>query len=245
MNYSILLPYYNRPSLRNTLASYAYFYKHRTDFEVVIVEDLKNTTDADLHTGLVDIVSAFIGSMPISISPCLTDTYNPSVALNIAANRATGTYLILSNPECIHAVDLLAGLDDLYTHDSSGYVVCGCKNVTCHNSSTDYTEVVVVDNPHPALWLQHSVHNNRRLHFTSSITKDLYLSIGGFCEDYAAGIGYEDDDLLKKIDGAPVSIYTRDDLLVLHQDHSRAYQDSAMHLSKKNAQLYRSRWSHV
>ena len=48
-------------------------------------------------------------------------------------------------------------------------------------------------------WYNHSKYNPRNLHFLSIISRENIDKVGGFCEDFAYGLWYDDDDFLHRI----------------------------------------------
>jgi hypothetical protein len=59
--YTFIIPYYDRPSLWNTLFTFKHFYYNRDDYQIFILEDKKNTGDAEKK--LTEIISDF--SLPV------------------------------------------------------------------------------------------------------------------------------------------------------------------------------------
>ena len=59
IKYSIILPYYNRPEFKSALLSFKHHYVGRNDYEVIIVEDIKNEMNIEYHDVLVDIIHEF------------------------------------------------------------------------------------------------------------------------------------------------------------------------------------------
>ena len=48
-------------------------------------------------------------------------------------------------------------------------------------------------------WFNHIIHNPRNFHFLSAMSKSVLDKIGGFCNEMAYGMWYDDDDLLNRI----------------------------------------------
>jgi GT2 family glycosyltransferase len=227
LKYSIIYPYYKRPQvLDNSLSALCQFYVDRHDVEVIFVLDLKNTS-ADRDT-FFSHLEAYWDKIRIVVIDNDIFSYNSCRAYNIAAERAKGDFLILSNPECIHKTNVLAGLDEEFSRSPEVYVVCACDSINPDGSFV--------------MWYQHSVHNNRILHFCTALSKANFKAIGGFSEEYIYGIAYEDDELRARIIKANYPIMYRDDLLVSHIEHSRDYLTARPDLSEKNKILYKTLW---
>ena len=115
--------------------------------------------------------------------------------------------------------------------DKNKYVICSCRAVKPEN------EFLVFDR-----WYQHSEHCNRMLHFCTAITKENYLKLNGFDEEYSKGIAYEDDDFREKILVSDLKIILRDDLLITHMYHDTVYQQENHDLVLLNGEYYRKKW---
>jgi len=217
IKYSIVMPYYNRRGqLKETLDTFKMYYGLRKDIEVILVESYLTTTEEDQE---VDRLLDY-SYLRYSIKRCSTITRNPCVAFNLGANdRYGGKYIILTNPECLHTMDILSKLDAMDL--DSNYVVCGCQTPK-------------------GGWYQHSVHRPACFHFCSCISRENYLKIGGFDENYQYGIGYDDDDFLWTVRNNNIPVIQRDDLIVLHQNHSRDYQ--ATPLVYVNRAYFNKKW---
>lgn len=219
MRYSVLMPYHDRAKeLRNTLLSFRHHYAGRTDYEVVVVEDLKDVGSSDLHGGLLSTLREFT-DIPCVIYPSPSSCSNPTPAFNFGASRCKGAFIVITNPEVMHHADILSGLDGEFDADPNVYVVCGCRDVTVTDRAGDWPSVRYADGQ----WLVHTVHNHRRLHFCSALSKGTYRKVGGFDEEYAKGVGYDDDDFRNQVEACGVRFSDRDDLLTLHQAHERNY----------------------
>jgi len=218
MKYSILLPYYQRvEQFTRTLASFAHHYHDRRDYEIILVIDSKN------DDAVLDMLPGFNDMVPLAYvqqTPPRESCHSPVLSFNQAARLAHGTYLVISNPEGFHKSNILSGLDHEFEQHHDCYVVCACESgVKC--TMPDGFESFTYQHH---MWYQHGVLNNRRLHFCTALPAATYHRIGGFDERFAEGIGYDDDDFRDRIEAAGVPFVLRDDLLTVHQDHSRAHQ---------------------
>lgn len=214
LKYSILMPCLNRQTqLNNTLASFAWHYglHDRTDYEVILMEDSKTTDD----------LSAVVNAWRLAINICHVKQecpgFNPSTLFNAAAKCAAGEYLILTSPECLHFVDVLGMFDEILEAKPEAYVIGSCMSARKVGRFTspdnfDYKE---------DRWYQHSVYNNKGLHFCSVLSKSQYTMVGGFDEKYADGIAYEDDAFRDIIKLRGIEVIPVDAAVVLHQEHDK------------------------
>lgn len=224
MKYSIILPYFNRPQLRDTLRSFRHHYKGRTDYEVIIVEDCKNTGEKRIQ--LQSILNEFKDINTVYITDRLP-SYNPSHKYNIGVSLSSGDFLVISNPETFHGVDILAGLDEEFNKSSDSYVVCSCRSVIYDGIVEDYEEYknyrLNQDFNFCESWYQHSIYRNEMFHFCSAMSNKNYLKISGFDERYCSGIGFEDNNFLHRVKSNLIPIVLRDDLITLHIEHDKSY----------------------
>lgn len=220
------MPFYNRSELlKETLRSYVDLYKHRTDYECLIIEDYKSQIDADQHKALMDVISMY--SEQLHIKHLLRPeefTYNPCLHFNQGVESSDGLYLILTNPECAHRSPILDQLDALFMQNQNNYIVCSCFD--------EHNEIY---------WLQHSVHNNRKLHFCAAIRKTVFNDIGGFDDNYRFGVAFDDNDFINKIMNTTLNIVTDDSLLVEHLSHED-YPDKYGYLFHLNKNYYENKW---
>lgn len=205
IKYAILIPYYNRlEQLKNTLISFDHHYSKRNDWIAIVVVGQKESE-------IVGKIKEFGFKNCLTIlSPVLSNT--PVVEYNYAAKISEAEYFVLTNPECLHRVDILSICDEIFSK-SDPYIMCACEaidNMTGKFPNIEYTH---------EMWYQHSIHRNRKLNFCSVISSANYNKIGGFNEEYINGIGCADDEFLDNVIENYIPIVVRDDALVLHQKH--------------------------
>lgn len=231
MKYSILEPYFDRlEQFRATLVSFAHFYGHRDDVEVIVIEDRKNKDDiagliADSRAGgLGEKVSFAIHHIKeVDLVPETgTDFWTACHLYNLAALKARGEYLVITNPECFHNADVLAGLDTEFSNNDDAYVVCSCQAVDALTftdpgdfSSVQY-EPIKVDT---SMWLQHSRFHDRMLNYCTAMSARTYDLMNGFDLRFCAGFAFGDNDFRDRVILRGLEIAYRDDLLTLHQRH--------------------------
>jgi glycosyltransferase involved in cell wall biosynthesis len=219
MKYSFLIPVYNRAaSLRKTLNSFVEHYSMRTDYEVILIESYYNDESIE------EIIREY-NDIDIKHKINGDDTYSCCVCYNDAGQIASGDYFIITNPDGPHTVDVLKGFDKEFEKQDC-YVICACENVDSDGNHL--------------MWYQHSQHNNRMLHFCSCISRKNWLKLNGFCEAYANGCAFEDDDWLKRVKTLDIPIVVRDDLIIQHIEHERGYLNSES--INRNRNLYNFIW---
>lgn len=222
MKYSIIMPYYDRlAQLGRTLLSFEHFYANRNDYELVIVEDPKNKDNVRGLVGSFDKSNwpnSGVLRAQVVVSGFQGECFTPSPLYNAGVTAARGKYVILTNPECLHVKNILAGLDRAFDGGDWTYVVCACQHITkCDLPDGRFEHMTFMPGP----WFQHSEHKNKMLNFCTAMSKYDYIRVGGFDERYAEGYAYADDDFRDRVLAAGMRVVLRDDLLVLHQEHKK------------------------
>jgi len=218
MKYSMLMPYYNRSQqLKNTLTTFHHFYADRNDYEIIIIEDMKNIKDQKKHEDLWKVIEGHANIKLISYTR--ENCYNPAGMFNVGASHCQGMFLILTNPEVLHEANVLKGFDDLLEENPDQYYICFCKSVINVNDFETFEDMKYTINP-TKNWYVHPRWNRRLFHFCSVLHKDLFEKIGGFSEEFINGIASEDRDFANKIksNNIPSRLVP---LVVCHQQHER------------------------
>ena len=229
IKYSIVCCYLDRcDQFIQFMKSLDYWYPDRYDYEIILVVDSKTRIDDYerlkwLVKGDTRIKEHFYNN---------SNSLNPCRLFNFGVSKASGEYIIITNPETVFLGDILGGLDRGFDQHPDSYQVCACLDGEMYKNPLVYTA---------RGWYQHSVHNNRMFHFCSSLKKSLYEEFGGFDEHYALGCGYDDNDLVETIKAAKIPFVVRDDILVLHQYHERNYQLS-VEMAEGNKQYFLNKW---
>jgi GT2 family glycosyltransferase len=233
---SIVTAYYNRKALfRRTLESVAK--SQHKDFEVVAVDDASKQEER-----IEDLEKEFSFLRVIRIDPKDKWYYNSCIPYNIGIKKAKGDIIILQNPECLHAHDVMSYVKENLT--DKNYLVMSCYSVD-EDSTRDFIPYV----DHAKLlrmlpmqivfnytgWYCHSKYNPHAFHFCSAITTRNMEKLGGFDERYSEGIGYEDNEFLDRVIRLGLKIKIVDDVSVIHQWHPKVYDLS---LSEHHNQLY-------
>ncbi len=242
MKYSIVFPYIKRAGhLYNTFLSYSHHYKNREDYEVIIVEDIKNKEDVVEHAKLKEILKFFTEDADKYINIKLIESnfvnnHNPAPMFNLGVKHAKGKYICLTNPEVFHKVNVLDGFDKIFDNQPDSYVVCGCNNIHKFKLFSESFEKFQYEH---YSWYQHSQFRNVKYHFCSCLSRENYLKIGGFDERFSLGFAYDDDDFVETIKKNNIEFVLADGLLTLHQAHESTVKDINIDkLLKRNKCLY-------
>lgn len=218
------MPYYDRVNqLEETLCSFVSLYQ-RNDFEIIIVEDTKQTEQ--MSNELKELLNQYIfKNLRIKhIKSNGIKNFSPSTQFNEGVFVCHGDYLIITNPECKHEVDILGGLDLIIAENPNDYIICGCASL---NKDGLFDR-----------WYQHSVHRNKKYHFCSCISRKNFNAVKGFNEDYSIGYGYDDDSFRDRVIYSGIHIICCDDLLVSHLWHEKLRPNGYRSLLNRNKRLY-------
>ena len=114
MNFSIIIPVYNRPDELNELLQSLVAQDYSEKFEVIIIED--GSTISAEH-----IVDKFVNKL--NIKYYLKYNSGPGDSRNFGMGLATGDYFILFDSDCIIPKNYLSDLSKNLTNDYVDFMV--------------------------------------------------------------------------------------------------------------------------
>ncbi len=221
---SIVMAYFNRkPQLEYTLVSIGRSAYKR--FEVIVVDDASEGE----HSLATFPVHKYQFPIKIMCIPPGAKTWsNPCVPFNMGIKAAQGDIIILQNPECCHAGDVLSFV--AYNLKQHNYYSFACRALPSFVENQKLARSASVpdyldrfrDTPETFVWYNHPKYRPTGYHFCSAVWASHLLKIGGFDEAYADGYCYDDDDLLLRIKHQlklDVVIFDEHAPFVLHQYH--------------------------
>ena len=232
---SIVMSYYNRQALLDrTIASIKK--SSIKDYELIIVDDGS------------DIPVVCEGANIIRIEKEDKWWHNPCVPFNMGFKEAKADIILIQNPECLHMGDIL--LHALTSSKDGVYITYPCYAIN------EAQTVRLANGTYPGIehkrfsgkdrngWYNHSTFRPVSYHFCAAITKKDLDLVGGFDEEYAHGISYDDDDFVYSIYNKGIQIQTATDLYVIHQYHPPyTYQREGWKaLHAKNKLLFETKW---
>jgi len=233
MKYSILIPYYKRAlQLQSTLKSFDHFYRDRNDVEIILIVDNKNNNQ-DMEN-LETVLRVFNNLNIKRVAGIKGESFSPAANYNLGLIASLGEFLILTNPEAMHSINILKSIDEELEKSKDNYIVCSCLSVTSKYIPVEKLGSVA------GKWYQHSNYRNTGCHFCSVISSKKYFEIGGFSEEFSAGIGFDDDDFRNKVQKAEIPFIYRDDLVTLHLNHDKDSMDKEKYWRNKN--MYNEKW---
>jgi len=242
---SIVTSYYNRKKLfENTLKTIKK--SVIKDFEFIVVDD-----GSDPGQRLESLKSQYPFLKIIRIEPKDKWYMNPCVPFNIGIRESQGDKIILQNPECLHAHDILSYVDS--NLNDSNYITFSTygldentnKSVSRHIKNNTL-ESFIQGQPQRSIygevslgWYNHSTYRPGHYHFCAAITRNNMKKLNGFDERYAFGIGYDDDEFLSRVKVLGLNPTIIDEVSVIHQHHKSVYwaKMNSTLLSGKNKSL--------
>jgi len=225
--FSILMPYFERPTLLLTsLRAMQEMYKE-ISFEVVVIDDgsrevLRPQIPKDLPFDV------------LVVSMLEKNGINPCVPYNVGASVAQGEFVVLTSPEIVPLRDILKESLGCFTNGgksigSNPYLVFNVfgltdpeLNLRLKDSAENFVsgelfrqdlEKILESEPRflkpgedpkkpwsnsVGAWYHHSRLKPSDLNFLSVMRRSDYTEIGGFCERFRGGTGYDDVEFLDR-----------------------------------------------
>ena len=206
MDITICMTSFNRkPQMLNTLKSFQKYDSKR--FNVVIVDDWSS---AEHILTQEEILKFDFKITYVAISAQNKWWVNPCFAFNLATTFVDTEKMIIQNAECYHENDIFSAID-LHLIPKK-YIAFSCFALNQNVSPENFTF-------NDGVWYSHPEYNPRPLNFCSAIYTNDFNSFNGFDLDFAKGIWYDDDMLLKSMERAGIEITLSNSGLALHQWH--------------------------
>lgn len=222
---SIILPYWDRQAAADrALASLGRCYKGMA-LEVVVVDDGNRVP---FKRPDVDVAITVV-RLPEKAEPssCIT-------AWNRGVDASRSSIVVLSCIEVIHTEPVLDEMrNSLEALGPLGYVMAAAwcpdmKEWHCHSKAHSK------GGPLPPKGFGRP--------FCAALYRGMFYTVGGFCEDYAQGVGYEDMDFMRCLEAAGARPKFRDDLVVLHPK-AGAKIKWRPEMFDRNRAIYERRWA--
>jgi hypothetical protein len=219
--FSVVMPYFERPELlRASLLAMNSLYRS-TPFDVVVVDDVsREDLKPRIPTGLSFDVTVASLRLKNGINPCVPYNVGASVAkgeyLVLTSPEIVPTSdILLQAKEIVEQQTVVENLPPYILfevfgltdkHMNSEILSAASANQDALAFNTALTKTMnrepdfleMGDDPqkpwsnHLGAWYQHSSLRPTDLNFLSVIPRGLYWNIGGFCERFRKGTGYDD-----------------------------------------------------
>lgn len=222
---SIVMGYYNRK--QQTINTLDYFENYKSyNYEVIIVDD----NSVPEHQ-LDDIIKKY--TFPIKYIKITAEEkgnrINPCVTYNRGFREAEGERVIIQNPECVHYGNILGYVKTKLTYDE--YIAFSCYNCSSHELTQELlNNISLINSPsfqarNKFQWYNHPTIRPVHYHFCAAIMNDNLKLLGGFNEEFAKGVWFDDNEILLSIkQNLNLNIRTIDPNecgFVIHQWHPR------------------------
>lgn len=251
MKASITFAHYNRPDfLRRTL--HAYYVLHQNildDIEFIVIDD--NSTDS-----AEEVCAEFSSKLNISYNYIKNEkkNVNPVRLINMGVQLAQGEVIFIANPECLPINSIVTdAISRLHEDVYLSYLCYSLSNETQNivnqiPLSANYIDDIMKQTgnlPNRSVsiegedgWYNHPVFRPVGYHFTAALRRDTFIEIGGFDESFKDGLGYDDNDFLRRLGVKQIPLLFGEGI-VLHQNHySNTWMVSDQPSAPSNADLY-------
>lgn len=251
MKISIVCAYHNRKKLLINTIKTILKSEHK-DFELIVVDDC-----SDDQNRIEDLESQYEFLKVIRLEKKDKWYINPCIPFNIGFKNATGDVVIIQNPECLHVGDVLKYVNE--NINEKNYLSFTCYSVdspiTDNLDNYDLTYENIKNNidfkdrgasiDGDDAWYNHPKFRPVGYHFCCAIMKSNLDLLNGFDERYANGIGYDDNEFLRRVLKLLnfEFVYNNSDLsslypFVIHQYH---YHNNGDSIPNKNELINKNR----
>ena len=226
---SIVSSYYNRKGLfYETLKSITKS-KYK-DIEFIVVDD-----GSDPDHRIEDLNNEFPFLKVIRLEKENKWYVNPCIPFNIGIRESKGDIIILQNPECLHIHDVLSYVNE--NIDNSKYLSISAYGLDplstqklpqhCNNETVIDFFKLLPQQPYVGFtsqgWYNHSKYRPAYFHFCAAITRSNMKKLNGFDERYGKGIGYDDNEIIIRMQRLGLKMVIVDNVSVVHQYHDTVH----------------------
>ena len=214
--------------------------KNGHDVEICLVDDASNEYNRlDAQPGLNGSVAAYprLSIKVLRINPEDKWWRNPCIATNKALAMATGDIIFLQNPECYHVGDLITqAINTIELSSRHGIYICfstyaANPDYTLRLTNFEYGQVpplvntVPWNNPDEVGWYQHPIYRNAQLNFCTAMDRTALDIMKGFDEEFAYGIGYDDNEFVHRLHKNHIRVITPDESIgyAVHLWHQQTF----------------------
>ena len=174
------------------------------NLQIILVDD---STDDPININILKNYPYYIDL--IVINRATKDWVNPCVNYNIGFQFIQGKIVVIQNAEVCYIGDPLSHIhDNIKDNEYFVFDVIASSSYETNEEiyKSDLTDIFTCNKPLFAKWYQHSVYNNRNLHFLTAITRNTFEKIKEFSYDYSIAVDFDDDDFILKITARDIKI---------------------------------------
>ena len=235
---SVIIPTFNRAALLR-LGLHSIFSQNTShSYEVIVVDDGNDKETPEVcqyYANTIQNRFMYLGLRRHIISNPMWRV--PSFAINAGVRRASGKYVVLACPEMYWGPTVLQELGDLLSQHPASLAV-----PRLFDDTGPILAALTKDPASPIFnWLPASETLNWRLPFLMGFSKQKFLEINGYDEDFL-GIGYDDNDFVDRMVQAGCK-YERCESKAVHLYHPRINFSNGENMQRlnQNRALYEQR----
>jgi len=201
MKISLIITYFNRKSqFIKTMESIKLSQINRDNLETIIIDDGSEESER-IEDVLENYSDLNINFHRFSKEEKTWGSRTQVVPLNKGIDMSNNDYILINGAEMFHCGDVL--LDFSNRIKENKYITYLIKTTTGH------------------MWYQHSVNNNRKFPFCAGMSKNDFLKIGKFAEEFQNAEGYADVYFIDSLNHHGIEIEEIDTPYTLHLWHTR------------------------
>jgi len=231
MKISLLITYYNRKE--QFLKSIKSIQKSKLDrslFETIIIDDGSD----DIHR-IEDILPQFedlnIRFHRFSIEEKTWGSRTQVVPLNTGIDMCNGEFILINGAEMFHCGDILSDFNNRITENK--YITYATLSLS-KEQTFSLDEESLLNTKNGEMWYQHSINNNRKFPFCAGMSKNDFLKIGKFADEFKNAEGYADQYFIDCLNHYNISIEEVDTPYTIHLWHERVSKN----ITQNRNQIY-------
>jgi len=186
--------------------------------EIIIVDDVSN-----VPLQFTDFDEFDLDIKLISIQTKNKWWVNPCIGFNQAFNLISNPITIIQNAECMHVTNIVNYVSNHL--ETNTYVAMSALSLSKESTLSINTNTPLSDiNTSNSSWYCHSIHRPQPFNFCAAIHTDDLLRAGGFNNEFARGIYYDDDAFIHSLHKNNIQSKIEDSQLVYHQWHDQIWE---------------------
>ena len=237
---SIVMPCFNRTEVLPWGLKSIRSQTITTDYEVVVVNDGFQDETEEICKSFSDTMNIkyiFSGQRNVNGVPVWRV---PSVAINAGVKASTGNIIILTCPEIYHTGNTIQPLVNAVIANKH------CRSIT--RDGLKDGERVILDalqkndgNINVSDYAGHCTKLDTNFPFCMCFSKEVFMYMGGYDEDFEDGITGDDDDFISRLHRMGISGVTTSEGSLVHLFHTSVLWDQAKR--DRNMKLFHERIS--
>jgi len=218
MKISLIITYFNRKSqFIKTMESIKLSQINRDNLETIIIDDGSEESER-IEDVLENYSDLNINFHRFSKEEKTWGSRTQVVPLNKGIDMSNNDYILINGAEMFHCGDVL--LDFSNRVKENKYITYATLSLTQEQTNNLSIESLLKTTT-GHMWYQHSVNNNRKFPFCAGMSKNDFLKIGKFAEEFQNAEGYADVYFIDCLNHYGIEIEEIDTPYTLHLWHTR------------------------